>query len=266
MHKTFRPLPALCLALVAALLAAPAEAGSLTVRYGASLMGIPFGEVVANLHMEDNTYRADGRAKATGITRVFSDARIAFNADGVMKNGAPEARHYWRRWREEDDDETVSLDFSAGRLTDHHREGSKPEKEYADRVPVREADKKGVLDPITALVMPIAGRSGQALCDNRAPIFEDQQRFDLTMRFLRTERFSGGRKNYSGPAVVCQVRYTPIAGHRSGKKTVAEMAANTGMEVWLAPIEELGLLVPVKAKVPTTIGVIEAEAERVYIN
>jgi len=258
-------LSALSLAL-AGLFAAPVQAGSVTIRYGASLMGVPFGEVLANLAIEGDTWRADGKAKATGLSRIFSDARIAFDANGAMSDDKPQPGHYWRRWREDDDDETVSLDFSGGNVTGHHREGSKPEKEYPDRVPVGEADRSGVLDPVAALVMPIAGRRNEELCEHRAPIFEDQQRFDLTMRYLRTERFSGGDKNYSGPTVVCQVRYTPISGHRSGKKAVREMAANTGMEVWLAPITQLGLLVPVKARVPTEFGVIEAEAERVYVN
>ncbi|WP_169738518.1 DUF3108 domain-containing protein [Afifella pfennigii] len=262
------PLPALALVAALALpfLSASAEAASLTARYGATLMGIRFGEVLANLHIEEGAYRADGQAKATGLSRIFSDARIVFNADGVMNGGEPEARNYWRRWREDDDDESVRLSFAGGRVTDHHREGSKPEKEYPDRVPLRAQDRQGVLDPLTALVMPLGGRSGPALCEHHAPIFEDQQRFDLSLQYLRQERFSGGNKNYSGPAVVCQVRYAPIAGHRSQKKTVREMAANTGMEVWLAPIERLGVAIPVRAQVPTEFGLIEAELERLYLN
>ncbi|MCF1504266.1 DUF3108 domain-containing protein [Afifella sp. H1R] len=248
----------------AALSAPPAAATTLTVRYGASLMGVPVGKVKASLSVDKRSYHAEGYAKATGFSRLFSDARVNAEATGTLTD-APEAQSYHRHWVEDGEAEDLSLSFANGRVSDLRFKADKPPKEYADRVPLRPEHKTGVIDPLSALVMPIAGRRGKDLCEERTPVFENNKRFDITMRFARTERYNGGSKSYSGPVVVCAVRYVPIAGHRAHKKSERFMAANKDMEVWLAPIETVGLAIPVKMRVRTELGVLTATADRLNV-
>ncbi|MGE0233514.1 MAG: hypothetical protein AB7S46_17195, partial [Flavobacteriaceae bacterium] len=54
--------------------------------------------------------------------------------------------------------------------------------------------------------------------------------------------------------VVCQARYRPIAGHSAGKKEVEYFANETGIELWLAPAGDTGMMVPYRITVPTPIG------------
>lgn len=255
---------ALVMAGGAALSAPRVAAATLTVRYGASLMGVPVGKIKASLSVEKRRYQAEGYAKASGFSRLFSDARVNVEATGTLTDAA-EAQSYHRHWVEDGEAEDLSLSFEKGRVSDFRFKADKPGKQYADRVPLKPEHKIGVIDPLSALIMPIAGRHGKDLCKHRAPIFENNKRFDIIMRFARAERYHGGSKSYSGPVVVCAVRYVPIAGHRAQKKSERFMAANKDMEVWLAPIETIGLAIPVKIRVRTEVGVLTATADRLKV-
>jgi len=79
---------------------------------------------------------------------------------------------------------------------------------------VREQHLKGVVDPLSAIMM-ISRNASADPCDRRIPIFDGRERFDLL--FSRkgdmrvTEQAPSGQP---GIAHVCGVRYLPIAGHK----------------------------------------------------
>ena len=54
---------------------------------------------------------------------------------------------------------------------------------------------------------------------------------------------------YSGRIIVCGARYVPVAGHRSTRKAVQEMADNKRLEVWLAEVVLPHLSVAVQVRV-----------------
>jgi hypothetical protein len=67
-------------------------------------------------------------------------------------------------------------------------------------------------------------------------------------------------KGYQGPAVVCLVEFTPLAGYLPNRPAVKYLAAQHDIEVYLAPLMGTRILVPFKLTVPTPLGpgVIEA--------
>ena len=111
--------------------------------------------------------------------------------------------------------------------------------------------------------MPVAGHGPMldpSACNRTIPVFDGAGRFDVTLSFASAKTVDV--PGYKGPVLVCQARYTPIAGHRTGRKATQFMAENRDMEAWLAPVENTRMLVPVKISVRTMIGTTVIDATR----
>jgi hypothetical protein len=84
------------------------------------------------------------------------------------------------------------------------------------------------------------------------PIFDGWVRYDIALAYKETANFVA--RNLSTPAVVCQARYVPVAGHRTSRESVNYMAQNQRLEAWLAPVKGTNLMVPVKFIIGTNVG------------
>ena len=125
-----------------------------------------------------------------------------------------------------------------------------------------EANKHNILDPTSALVMPIpAGQSptGPAACQRTLPVYDGYARFDIALHYEgeRQVQVAG----YTGPVAVCSARYRPISGHLVGSRSTAFMAQNEGIEVWLAPVGQSRVVVPIRVSMPTMTGQLDIEAD-----
>ena len=125
-----------------------------------------------------------------------------------------------------------------------------------DRVPVTEAHRKGVTDPMSAAIIPVAGTGDVVTpdaCKRKLAIFDGRQRADIDLVFKRMDQVHADN-GYSGPVVVCTVMYVPIAGHRPERAAIKYLIAQRDMEMWLAPIAGTRVLVPFRFSVPTPFG------------
>jgi hypothetical protein len=125
-----------------------------------------------------------------------------------------------------------------------------------DRVPVTEAHRKGITDPMSAAIMPVAGTGDTVTpdaCKRKLAIFDGRQRADIELVYKRMDQVRAD-KGYQGPVVVCQVLYTPVAGHRPERSAIKYLIAQREMEMWLAPIAGTRVLVPFRFSVPTPYG------------
>ncbi len=114
---------------------------------------------------------------------------------------------------------------------------SPPFEDKPDRVPLGPGDKRNVVDPVGAVILP-APASGPILspaaCNRTVPIFDGYTRFDINLSYVGERTVSA--KGYDGPVVVCAARYVPISGHSRDRPATKFMADNKDLEVWLAPI------------------------------
>ena len=86
-----------------------------------------------------------------------------------------------------------------------------------DRVSVTAANRRSIVDPLTAVLFSTAAAGetlSQDACRRTLPIFDGHQRYDLKLAFKRMNKVTA-EKGYAGPVVVCSVSYEPIAGHAS---------------------------------------------------
>ena len=61
----------------------------------------------------------------------------------------------------------------------------------SDRVPITDADRKGISDPLSAVFVPV-GETADGLnketCQRTLPIFDGRQRYDLQLDFKRLDK------------------------------------------------------------------------------
>lgn len=233
---------------------ASANSATTAIRYGVTLAGLPIGTATLNINFsEGGPYKINAAAKVGGVISLISDGRGSASASGTLGSSQPQPSAYALNSVAGKKPQTVQMALTGGNITAVELQPELPPRK--DRVPVTAASKHGVIDPLSALLVPVAGAS-EALepdaCRRTLPIFDGAQRFDIKLSYARTEQVDG--KGYSGPAIVCSARYVPIAGHRPDRAQTKFMTANRDIELWLAPIKGTHVLAPFKIIVGTQIG------------
>lgn len=253
----------LCSAVLAtACLAGPgiphsAVAASLGTDYVASVSGIWVGSGALRAEIENGRYDIRFSAEVGGLARIVSDMETSAAVSGVVEAGVLRPEAYEHSWREDDDEETAAIAFDQGGVS--RVAVDPPPRRPERRVPIGPDDLRNVVDLATAFVWPAPDGVGPETCNRTLPLFDGTQRYDLAFSFTRSASFEARDGSYSGPAMVCAVRFRPISGHRRDRDTVEFMAANEDMEVWVAPAGD-GFAIPVRIRVRTEHGIFAMEA------
>ncbi len=173
---------------------------------------------------------------------------------GLMTAAGPVPQNYTFRYATSEKHEAVEIRFQQRMVQDIII--NPPAHPSARAVPITAADLQNVVDPLSAVILLSQARpshfSGGDACNRRLPIFDGKIRYDLVLS-PKGMRSIGNAGKLHGTAYVCRVSYVPIAGHKAGKSSDAA-AGNTGIEIWLVPMPEAGLLVPYYVHVPTPAG------------
>ena len=133
-----------------------------------------------------------------------------------------------------------------------------------DRVPVTATNRRGIVDPLTAVLFSAAAASetlSQDACRRTLPVFDGHQRYDFKLAFKRMDRVTA-EKGYAGQVVVCSVSYEPIAGHRASIPLVKYLSEGREMEMAFAPIAGTRLLAPFRLSVLSMLANLTIEANR----
>jgi hypothetical protein len=253
-----------CLTLVAVALSgspAPVGAETLKIVYGISLVGLPLGSADLSTTVDGSKYKVEVGAKLTGLAGLLVGGKGAASSAGAVPGPQPQPSTFAVTSRSGKEERTVRMGLTAGNVA--ALDIAPPLEEKPDRVPLREAHKRGVVDPVSALLMP-ATASGSvtdpANCNRTIPVFDGAARFDVVLTYGETKTVD--KLGYSGPVLVCNARYVPIAGHRATRPSTKFMEENKDMQVWLAPIQGTRLLVPLRIAVRTMIGMSVVEASQ----
>jgi hypothetical protein len=254
------PVAILAAALSTALCPAHVLAASLDADYSISLLGIEIGTARLAGTLDSSSYKLNINAKMTGLVGGVTGGRGAGNASGSMVATRLAPTTFAVTAASSSDTRTIrmALGSSAVQAVDV----TPPIDFKPDRVPLNDGHKRGIVDPISAFLMPVAiGKAGtESACNRTLPIFDGAARYDINLSYAdtRTVKLDG----YQGTVVVCNVRYVPIAGHRSERKATQFMATNREITAWLAPIAGTNLVAPVRISVKTMVGTAVIEATR----
>nr|WP_244601315.1 MULTISPECIES: DUF3108 domain-containing protein [Rhodopseudomonas] len=240
-------------ALVAAAEPAAAQA-TLDARYEASLAGIEVGKGAWVIQVDDNWYSASASGATSGVMQAFSSGHGRGESQGRVVNGQLVPSSYTASITGGKKTETIRITLANGNVKDSSIEPEPPPDD--DRIPVTDAHRRGVIDPMTASFLRVPG-TGDLLspesCRISTPIFDGRMRYDLRLEYKRTETIKA-EKGYRGPALVCAVYFNPVSGYIPDRAAIKYLIKQRDMEVWLAPIAGTRVLAPYKLKIPTPLG------------
>lgn len=258
---------ALLAGVTGALLSAgsPASADSLVIVYDVSLASIPIGTATVNARLEGDHYNLDAKGKLTGLAGALAKSSGAATASGQLGPSRPLSTGYALTASNSEMTRTVRMAMTGGNV--QAAEIVPPLEEKADRVPVTEANKRNVVDPVSAMLMPMAapaqGGLDQSACNRTIPVYDGATRFDIVLSYKGTRNVKS--ETYNGPVAVCSVRYVPQAGHRANRPGTKFMTDNRDMEAWLAPVGKTRVLVPYRVSVRTMVGTSVVQASKFLV-
>ncbi len=239
--------------------ALPAQAETIDMRYRISLAGLSLGTANLSGAVAPDKYQLNINAKLQGLVGLVLSGAGAAQGSGDIVGGKPSSHGY--SLTANNSSMTRVIQMAIDHMSVGQVEVTPPFDEHPDRVALSAANKKGVVDPIGALVMPASNNPlDPAQCNRTLPVFDSFQRFNVVLSYTGTKTIS--IRGYQGPVLVCAARYTPIAGHRPTRKQTVFMANNRDMSAWLMPVGNTGVLMPMRISVKTQVGtsVIEADA------
>jgi hypothetical protein len=252
----------LCGALLAlGAVSAPAQAqGRLEAKYEASLAGIPVGKGAWSIEVSDDQYTAAASGGTSGLLKAFAGGSGTGASQGRVVAGTLVPSSYTATTTSSKKSETIRMVVTSGYIKEFSIDPEPPVD--PERLPITDAHRRGVMDPMTGSLLRVAG-SGDVMapdsCRQATAIFDGRMRYDLKLDYKRIETVKA-EKGYHGPVLVCAIYFSPIAGYIPDRAAIKYLAAQRNMEVWLAPIAGTRVLVPFKVTVPTPLGTAMLEA------
>ena len=229
--------------------------GTLDARYEVTLGGVSFGRGAWHIDVRDDQFTSAVSGTTTGIMRMFSTGRGTSASRGaVVTGGALNASSYSSSIATTQKYDEVRMQLASGTVKQYMAEP--PNSPDPERVPVQEAHRRGVLDPMTAAILRVPGNGDTFVpqaCNRKLAIFDGRMRYDLQLAFKRLDRVKSD-KGYQGTVVVCAVSFVPVAGHIPSRPVIKYLADLRQTELWLAPIAGTRLMVPYRVTLPTPLG------------
>jgi len=234
--------------------------GRLDARYEATLAGIPVGKGAWTIDILDDQFTAAASGGTAGLLKAFAGGTGTGAAQGRVVNGALVATNYSASTTTSKKTEAIHMILSGGTVREY---GIEPEPPVdPERIPVTDAHRRGVFDPMTGSMLRVPG-SGDPLspdaCRTGAAIIDGRMRYDLKLDYKRMETVRA-EKGYQGPVVVCAVYFSPIAGYIPDRAVIKYLTAQRNIEVAFAPVAGTRILVPFRMVVPTPLGTAMLEA------
>jgi len=232
----------------------------LDARYEATLAGIPVGKGTWTIEVADDQFTAAAAGGTAGLLKAFAGGSGTSISQGRIVNGALVSTGYAASTTTSKKSETIRMALVNGYVKDFVIEPEPPVD--ADRIPVTDAQKHGVYDPMTGAILRVPG-NGEMMapdsCRTGAAIFDGRMRYDLKLDFKRMESVKAD-KGYQGPVLVCALYFTPVSGYIPDRPVIKYLSAQRKMEIAFAPLSGTRILVPFRMTVPTPLGTAMLEA------
>jgi hypothetical protein len=240
----------------------PAQAqGTLTAGYTISVARIPVGKLAWSADIGADSYDIAGSGEASGIASFLASGKGTLATRGTVTDGRLSPTEFSSDITEDGGKLRQTMRLEQGNVTELTIDPPAPAAD-PDRVALTAAHQQGVVDPLTAWLVPAAGAGdglGREACERTLSVFDGQKRYDLKLAFRRMDKAKAD-KGYQGPALVCAVTLQPIAGHRPASSTVTFLAGGRDIELWLAPVAGTRLLAPIRVQVANMLGNIVVQA------
>jgi hypothetical protein len=234
--------------------------GKLEAQYEATLAGIPVGRGAWNIEISDDQFSASAVGGTAGLLKTFASGSGAGASQGRVVNGALVSTNYTASTTTSKKTEAIRMVLSNGIIKEFAIEPEPPVD--PERIPITEAHKRGVFDPMTGSMLRVPGTAdplSPEACRGSAAVFDGRMRYELRLDFKRMETVRA-EKGYQGPVVVCAIYFLPVAGYIPDRPVIKYLTAARNMEIAFAPVLGTRILVPFRMVIPTPLGVAMLEA------
>lgn len=242
----------------------PAYAETFRATYALSMIGLSIGNAYATAALQPDAYKIDIGVKLAGVAALVSNAKGAATASGAIAGTGVLPAAYANTSANAQETRTIRMGLDAGNV--RAVDIQPPFLDASDRVPVTDIMKRGILDPVSALLMRVPDGQpmvGPNVCDRKLSIYDGLVRFDVALSYSGTRNVQ--TRGFAGPVTICTARYTPIAGYRRDSSATKFMADNRNMEVWLAPYEKVRIVVPYLVSIRTSAGTLLVQASDFHL-
>jgi hypothetical protein len=254
--------------------AAHAESGlsapsRITAVYRVMLGSLNLGDfrLTASFHGEDYEMRGEGRFSV--LLGLIYEWRGVTAGKGRVTSTGPEPAMYSFSYSDSAKmGERLRLTFSDGNVTGVSIIPNRPP--IPKTIPVTQEQLEDVLDPMSGAFLTAQSDNPNGdlnVCNHTLPVFDGRQRFDLVVtpkRSVHVRRTTP--TGYGGPAVICKVKFIPIAGYHPDNPAVRLMAQTNEIEAWLVPLRGTNMYVPYRIVLPTLAGYGTAEVTSLRVS
>ena len=241
--------------LALGLLAGPAAAAAgpkLALDYRVYFGGIHVLSYQARVSLGEAAYSAEVEARTAGFIERFFPFTLEAEAAGLSAGADLSPRRFWvaNNWRE--NQRRVEIDYPA--------DGTPvalvvPSAEEDDRDPVPDDQRRGTLDPISAVLSIVAALARTGNCDAQVPVFDGRRRYDVITEHLgEVDLKVSDLAPFGGPATRCGVMLEVLGGawKKSGRRW--REAGRPVVEVFVAPVLAGAPAVPVRIHAQNKLG------------
>jgi hypothetical protein len=228
--------------------------GKLDARYVVTLAGVPIGKGAWVIDIGDDQFTAAASGMTTGLLRVFATGQGNAASRGAVRSDILAPTIFVSTINNDKRIEELRIVLSAGTVKELVVDP--PTTPNPDRVPLTDAHRRGVTDPMSAALIRVSGNGDPVspeACRHTLPVFDGRMRFDLQLSFKRIEKVQA-QKGYQGPVAVCAVQFVPVAGYVPERPAIKYLMAQQDMEIWLAPIPGTRVVVPYRISLQTPLG------------
>ena len=211
---------------------AQAPGSTLGVGYTIAFWAIPFGHTHYDGTMTATGYSAKMHFETSGIVSLFWKSKIDATVAGNIGPHTITPAVYDSYSQDRDKPvQRVKVSF------DKSVPETLAEPAYnTTKYPVSDEQKKGALDPMSAITAILAGVkvTEHDPCGTGVQVFDGRRRYDVNFTYVKDEPVKLSNGLFSGKTHLCQIHYNQIAGYK--QKIVKEGKALPDMFVDFADI------------------------------
>lgn len=224
-----------------------------TISYGVYLNGLPVGRSELNGAFQDQSYDLSGSTRLTGLAGALMQFRAVGRARGAIAGSGPLPRTYSGQAETSDKQQSVQMSFGGNRVTASRIQPAR--RSDHTYVAVQDRHLHGVIDPISAMILPAQGALDASVCNRTLPLFNGRERFDIRLSYKATRDVQVREmQRITDTAIVCRVSYQPISGHREGRREIQYYTSTKDIEVWIIEAPGLDVYLPYRISLPTPVG------------
>ncbi|MHA6288741.1 DUF3108 domain-containing protein [Maricaulis sp. CAU 1757] len=224
-------------------------------RYSSSVMIFKVGEISFRARFAPAGYSASSFVEAAGLAALFTDFDIRAEVTGRRAAGEARPNRYAHVERTGRKVRSVDVSFDTGTA----QSVAEPPFGSWGVPPASAEERTGVVDPMTAFfhLSEQLRQAPEAGCRGRLPVFDGKQRYDLRLESMGHQDLR--TRAWSGEALVCHAYYEPISGYDPEDRP-SEAELRHPLEIWLAPLAEGRIYLPVKLHTRAGYGGVTIEA------